>query len=104
MIIVLTTAADAEEGRALARSLVERSLAACVQILPPMTSVYKWDEKIQEETEYLLLIKTSSSNWDNVRSFISENHSYTIPEIVAINAAEVSEPYLEWLRGVLNGS
>jgi periplasmic divalent cation tolerance protein len=104
MIIVLTTVSDAEEGRVLARSLVERNLAACVQIFPPMTSVYKWEEKIQEETEHLLLIKTSSSNWESVSKFISETHSYAVPEIVAINASEVSEPYLKWLCGELAGS
>jgi periplasmic divalent cation tolerance protein len=63
--------------------------------------VYEWEEKIQEETEHLLLIKTVSENWAAVSSFISDNHSYTVPEIVAINAADVSAPYAEWLRSTL---
>ncbi|QQS32535.1 MAG: divalent-cation tolerance protein CutA [Acidobacteriota bacterium] len=103
LVIVLTTVNGKDEGAALARGIVERRLAACVQILPPMTSVYRWDEKIQEETEHLLLIKTLSSRWDDLRLFIVENHSYSVPEIVVLDAAAVSVEYADWLRAELAG-
>lgn len=98
IVIVLTTVNDKDEGASLARGIVEEQLAACVQILPPMTSVYRWDKKIQEETEHLLLIKTTSARWNVLRSFIAANHSYSVPEIVALDAAAVSDGYAAWLR------
>ena len=103
MLIVLTTTATAEEAASLADKLVGARLAACVQILPEMTSVYIWQGAVQHENEHLLLIKTLLEKWDELRDFITANHGYTVPEIVAIDAEKVSEPYLKWLGDVLNG-
>ncbi len=97
MLIVLTTAADNESAEALARGIVEAKLAACVQILPRMTSVYFWEGKVQSEAEHLLLIKTAEEKYAEVERAISANHSYEVPEIIAIRSSEVSEPYLKWL-------
>lgn len=101
MLIVLTTVLSADEGETLAQNIIEARLAACVQILPQMTSVYEWEGKIQKESEHLLLIKTLPEKWEELRDFVTANHSYDVPEMIAIDAARVSEPYLEWLTGVL---
>ena len=103
MLIVLTTVPDQPAGEILAEELVGASLAACVQILPRMTSIYIWEGKVQKEGEHLLLIKTLPQKWDQVRSLISANHPYDVPEIVAIDAEKVSEPYLAWMNSVFDG-
>lgn len=102
MQIVLTTVADEPAAQMLARRIVETGLAACVQILPRMTSVYVWEGEIQREGEHLLLIKTVAEKWDELCHLIAANHSYDTPEIVAIDAAAVAEPYGDWLRSVLS--
>ena len=102
MLIVLTTTPNAEEAATLADKIVEARLAACVQILPQMTSVYIWEGAAQHENEHLLLIKTLPDKWDELRTFIAANHSYTVPEIVAIDSEKVAGPYLDWLKQVIN--
>src|SRR4051794_18121194 len=92
MLLVLTTCPALEAAEALAEQIVEARLAACVQVLPRMTSVYIWEGEVQRESEYLVLIKTLPEKWDELREFITSNHSYDVPEIVAISAAEVAEP------------
>ena len=96
----MTTVADAGAGESLARLIIESRLAACVQLLPKMTSVFFWEEKIQTETEHLLLIKTLEEKFDELSELIRKNHSYDVPEIVAIEAEKVSEDYLKWMREV----
>ena len=76
-------------------------LAACVQILPKMTSIYAWEGAVQKDSEHLLLIKTADDMFDKVRDFITENHPYTTPEIVAIESDHVAEPYGRWVEGYL---
>ena len=100
MLVVLTTVESAGEGESLARSIVEAKLAACVQILPAMKSVYVWEGKVRSESEHLLLIKTLEEKFDDLSEFIQKNHSYDIPEIVAIAADKVSDDYLKWIREV----
>ena len=100
MLVVLTTVGSAGEGESLARSIVESKLAACVQILPQMTSVYFWEGKIQSDSEHLLLIKTLDEKFDELSEFIQKNHSYAVPEIVAISTDKVSKDYLKWIREV----
>ena len=101
MLVVLTTVPNADEGERLARLLVEEKLAACVQILPKMTSVYFWEGKVHTESEQLLLIKTLEDKFEPLSAFIRQHHSYEVPEIVAIDAEKVSEDYLNWLREVM---
>jgi periplasmic divalent cation tolerance protein len=98
MLVVLTTTPNAEEAAKLAREIVDARLAACVQILPPMTSVYFWENAVAQETEHLLLIKTLPEKFDELQSFIQSNHSYEIPEIVALRAERVSGSYLNWVK------
>lgn len=87
----------------LADQIIAKKLAACVQILPKMTSVYFWEGKVQKDEEHLLLIKTLAEKYDELEAFITTNHSYDVPEIVAIESAGVSAEYGEWLEGNLSG-
>ncbi len=103
MQIVLTTVPSVGEAESLARRIVEEKLAACVQILPQMTSVYVWEGAVQKENEYLLLIKTTREKYSELEVFIASNHSYSVPEIIAVEAENVSEPYRKWLEKVMNG-
>ena len=103
MLIVLTTTPDKVEAERLARTIVDAKLAACVQILPQMTSVYFWEGKVQTEPEHLLLIKTLEERFDELSAFIKTHHSYDVPEIVAIDADKVSEAYLNWIQDSVQG-
>ncbi len=102
MIIVLTTTPNTEEAENLARKIVEARLAACVQVLPPIKSFYFWEGAVQADSEQLLLIKTLAENFDKLEKFIKSNHSYTVPEIVAIKAEAVSDDYFKWLKAYLD--
>ena len=104
MLIVFTTTSSQAEAEALARGIVAEKLAGCVQILPQITSVYEWEGSVNTEPEHLLLIKTLPEKWEGLRNYISENHSYSVPEIAAISASAVSNPYLNWLYDSVNGT
>ncbi len=94
--IVLTTAGTREEAAKIARALVERQLAACVNVVA-VDSVYRWKEKIENAQEWLLLIKTVSAAFDEVEGAIKELHSYELPECVVVSIEGGSEEYLDWL-------
>jgi len=96
-IVVFMTAADGEEGTRLADMLVGAHLAACVQIMPKMESVYRWQGKIERATEVLLIAKTAASKFEDLEREVRALHSYDTPEIVAIPIVAGSAPYLEWL-------
>ncbi len=100
MLILLTTTSNVEEAESLARKIVEAKLAACVQILPAMKSFYFWENEIQTDTEHLLLIKTLEEKFDELKEFIQKNHSYDVPEIVALAAEKVAENYLNWIKNI----
>ena len=100
-MVIMTTLPDIKYAEDLASVLVRSKLAACVQILPEMTSVYEWEGALQQDTEVLLLIKTVSSRFSAVEKAVKENHPYTVPEVVAIPASDVSDDYLKWMKGVL---
>lgn len=97
MLIIFTTAPNQEEAETLARKLVEEKLTACVQILPQITSFYFWEDKVQNDAEFLLLIKTLDEKFDKVKAFIESNHSYSVPEIVGVDAGRISEKYAAWM-------
>jgi len=98
MLVVLTSAPNIEEAETLAQKILTVKLAACVQILPQMKSFYFWEGAIQQDAEHLLLIKTLAEKFVELETFIKENHSYEVPEIVALSAEKVSENYLDWMR------
>lgn len=103
-IVVLSTCADQAEAARIAQNLVETRLAACVQILPPMQSVYRWQGKIEEASEVLLLIKTSRQLFHQVREAIAATHSYSEPEILAIPIIDGAPGYLTWMDRELDHS
>ena len=95
--LVLTTAGSDEEARKIAHALVERHLAACVNIVPRIKSVYRWQGKVESATEWLLVVKTQASAFERVREAITELHSYDLPECVMLEIAEGDKAYLDWL-------
>ncbi|HKT88659.1 MAG TPA: divalent-cation tolerance protein CutA [Candidatus Sulfotelmatobacter sp.] len=96
--IVLSTAGSEEEARKIARYLVERQLAACVNIVPQIESIYRWQGKIESSREWLLLIKTTAANFSQVRDAIGELHSYDLPECIALSIEDGSADYLRWIE------
>jgi len=96
-IIVFMTASNREEAGSLADMLVSRNLAACVQIMPQMESVYRWQGKIERQPEVLLIAKTLSSRFAEIEREVVKLHSYETPEVVAVPLTAGSRPYLDWL-------
>jgi periplasmic divalent cation tolerance protein len=96
-IVVFMTAANGEEAARLAEMLVGAQLAACVQILPEMESVYRWRGKIERQSEVLLLAKTTRSKFEDLEREVLALHSYETPEIVAVPITAGLAPYLHWL-------
>jgi periplasmic divalent cation tolerance protein len=96
-IAVFMTATNGEEAARLAEMLVGAHLAACVQILPEIESVYRWQGRIERQGEVLMIAKTTRSKFDEFEREVRALHSYETPEIVAVSLVAVSGPYLEWL-------
>ncbi|HKC63542.1 MAG TPA: divalent-cation tolerance protein CutA [Pyrinomonadaceae bacterium] len=96
-IVVMMTAGSREEAVRLADILVVAHLAACVQILPEIESVYHWNGQVERSAEILLLAKTTRENFQSLEAAVRSLHSYETPEIVALPITEASAPYLEWL-------
>jgi periplasmic divalent cation tolerance protein len=101
VLVVFTTSPNYAEADSLAKKIIEAKLAACVQILPSMKSFYFWENAVQIDSENLLLIKTLPEKFDALEKFIQSNHSYDVPEIVALDAAKVSVAYLDWMKNYL---
>ena len=96
--IVLTACPDAASAERIARVLVEEGLAACVNILPPMQSLYRWKGKIETATEQLLIIKSSVARFPAIRDRLRSLHPYELPEIIAVPIADGLPEYLAWLN------
>jgi periplasmic divalent cation tolerance protein len=96
-VVVLLTAPSGEEAARLAEMLVGARLAACVQILPEMESVYWWEGAVRREPEHLLLVKTTAGRFSTLEREVRALHSYETPEIIALPVSEASAPYLAWL-------
>ncbi|HUI40739.1 MAG TPA: divalent-cation tolerance protein CutA [Terriglobia bacterium] len=96
-VVVLVTAGSLKEARTIARALVEARLAACVNLLPPVESLYHWKGKIEGSRERLLLIKTSREIFPELQAAIRRVHSYATPEIICLPIIDGSRDYLEWL-------
>jgi periplasmic divalent cation tolerance protein len=95
--LVLTTCGSVEEARRIANALVEGQLAACVNIVPQIESVYRWEGKVETANEWLLVIKTTSTVFERLRKALTELHSYELPECIALDIADGSKPYLDWI-------
>jgi len=99
--IILTTHDDLIQARDLAQILVESRAAACVNIVPNIMSVFTWEGELQHENEILLLIKTTAENVPEVQALLEDNHSYEVPEIVALDGEVLNRPYMDWLLDCL---
>ena len=97
-IIILSTTDTPELARQIATALVESGEAACVNIIPSIRSIYRWEGKVQDESECLLSIKSKSENFESVRARIRQLHTYQIPEVIAIPIIAGDPDYLAWLR------
>jgi periplasmic divalent cation tolerance protein len=99
--IVLSTAGSEDEARKIALHLVEHQLAACVNIVPHIESIYRWQGNVESNREWLLLIKTTAERFPAVRDAVRKLHSYELPECIAITIEDGSLEYLQWLRSSL---
>ncbi|MEW5975870.1 MAG: divalent-cation tolerance protein CutA [Acidobacteriota bacterium] len=97
-IVVLVTCGNRGEAEAIAHGLVEARLAACVNIVPGITSYYWWENKLTEDQEILLLIKTSRSRYGELEKEILRLHSYGVPEVIAVPVVEGAHNYLNWIE------
>lgn len=95
--VVLTTSGSVEEANKIADALVQRRVAACVNVIGPIASVYRWKEKVEHSQEWLLMIKTTAGAADAVGDAIKELHSYELPECVVLAIEGGSEAYLGWV-------
>ena len=96
-LLVLANVPDLECAQLVARTLIESRLAACVNLLPAVQSIYRWQGKIEEATEITLLIKTTSQHYDSLQQVIVKLHPYDVPEIIAIPIVAGYAPYLKWI-------
>ena len=97
MILVLCTFPDREVARQIATTLVERQLAACVNLLPGVESIYRWHGHVEQAAEVLAVIKTASGHYPALAEVLLAMHPYAVPEIVALQPSAVSESYLAWV-------
>jgi len=103
-IVVFMTASSADEARRIAQQLVESQLAACVQLLPEIESIYRWNGEVQREKEVLILVKTTADNFAQLDQSVRAIHSYETPEIVAVRISDISGPYRTWLNESVSAS
>jgi periplasmic divalent cation tolerance protein len=97
-IVVLVTCGSEEEAMKIANSLVEERLAACVNIISPVRSIYRWEGKISDEREWLLIMKTQKKRFEDLEKKVKSLHSYSVPEIIALPVVEGFASYLKWLE------
>lgn len=97
-IIVFSTCGSEEEARKLAGTLIEKRLAACVNITAPVNSVYRWKGVVEEAHEWLLIIKSRRERFEDIRAALETAHSYELPEVLAIPVLDGSPNYLTWLE------
>lgn len=97
-LLVLSSCPDSHSADALATALVKEKLAACVNQLPGVQSIYEWQGQLQRDCEVLLLIKTTAQIWPTLRDRIQAIHPYDVPELIALPIEAGSQPYLQWLR------
>ena len=100
--LVLTTVPDGDQGETIARTLVEERLAACVNLLPPMTSIYRWRGAVERESERQLIIKTTRQRVEALRARLSALHPYELPEFIVLAVSDGGAAYLQWIEECCN--
>lgn len=103
-IVILSTCGSSDEAERLARKIVEQRLAACVNVVSPVRSFYRWKGAVEDASEWLLVIKTSRALFDRLRAQLELGHSYEVPEILALPVVEASANYLSWMDGELRSA
>ena len=96
-ILVFCTIDNIDVAKTISKHLVENNFAACSNIIPNITSIYRWEGKVCEDSEYLMIIKTKTSLFSCVKEEIQKLHPYDVPEIIAIPISDGSKAYLDWL-------
>jgi periplasmic divalent cation tolerance protein len=99
-IVVLVTTGSEAEARRIARALVEQELVACVNVLPSVRSIFRWEGQVVEEQEFLLVAKTVSQAFERVATAVKSMHSYSLPEVIALPIQQGLPEYLSWVRDV----
>ena len=99
--VLLMTASSTDEAHAIADRLVNERLAACVNIVDKMTSVYRWKGDIVKDAEALMIAKTRRADFDRIKELVTELHSYDVPEIIGFDLTSIAEPYRDFLKDVL---
>jgi periplasmic divalent cation tolerance protein len=97
-IIVLVTAPNEEDAGRIGRALVEERLAACANIIRSIRSIYRWEGRIEDEQEALMIVKTKKELFQRVKERVIALHTYSVPEIIALPIVSGSEPYLNWIQ------
>ena len=97
-MVVLVTCGSEEEAEKIANSLIEERLAACVNIISPVRSIYRWEGKISDEKEWMLIIKTRKKRFEDLEKKVKSLHSYSVPEIIVLPIVKGSASYLKWLE------
>jgi len=100
-IVVLSTCGSVEEAEKLARTMLEQRLAACVSVVPKVTSYYRWQGNLEAAQEYLLIMKSSREQFPSLLEALEKAHSYQVPEVIALQVVDGSRNYLNWLAGEL---
>lgn len=100
-IVVISTCGSEEEAVRIAKKLVEGHLAACVNLLPRIRSFYRWQDKVEDATEWMLIVKTSRARFEGLRTVLEAAHSYELPEVLALPIVDGSPNYLAWLDSEL---
>lgn len=95
--IVYVTTPNEESAKNLATAIIHHKLAACVNILPHVLSIYEWEGKVNEDSELLLMIKTTTANVDQLAKFVRENHPYSVAEVISVKIENGNPPYLDWV-------
>jgi periplasmic divalent cation tolerance protein len=103
-IVVLNTCGSEEEAERLARALIEQRLAACVNIVPRMRSIYRWKGAVESAEEWLLLIKSSRPLFERLRTALESAHSFEVPEVLALPVVDGAAGYLDWLEANLQNA
>jgi periplasmic divalent cation tolerance protein len=96
-IVVFSACGSAEEAQKLARHLVETRVAACVNVIPGVYSVFHWEGKVDEASEWMLIIKSTRARLEQLKSELRKVHSYSVPEVVAVPIVDGSTDYLDWM-------
>ncbi|CAD5229133.1 unnamed protein product [Bursaphelenchus okinawaensis] len=96
--VVYVTVPSKEVGKSIAREIINSKLAACVNIIPQLTSIYEWDGVVQEDDESMLIIKTKTGAIKDLKELVLKHHPYDVPEIITLPIEQGHEPYLEWIN------